>query len=292
MARRAGPAALFRRLGLSAARPHFRALFAASVGHAGPAPGRKPAAARTGAARLGRRVRAGRGQTDGNARLSDRLGARSLACRFRAARRDALVRRPRGRDQADLGLFLPRHERQSARAYFRTRLWQRAGYCGVHAGRRTQHLGQGRLEGLAGRAGLPARCAGLGLPRILHRAGAGLQRLSLQSHPRRPDAARPPARDLRAGCDVRRGGRGARRPAQSLRVARAERHGIARRGGKARRIAATQGKKTNSKTSSARPLATEAISSASPGTPPETSASRFRPLARCVRSKAAARPGK
>ena len=183
------------------------------------APPPRRAAARTGAARLGRRVRAGRGQTDGNARLSDRLGARSLACRFRAARRNALVRRPRGRDQADLRLFLPWHERQSARPYFRTRLWQRAGYRGVHAGRRTQHFGQGRLEGPAGRAGLPARCAGLGLPRILHRAGAGLQRLSLQSHPRRPDAARPPARHLRAGCDVRRGGRDARGAAQSLCVA-------------------------------------------------------------------------
>jgi len=32
-------------------------------------------------------------------------------------------------------LFLPRHERQSGRAYFRTRFRQRAGYRGLHARR-------------------------------------------------------------------------------------------------------------------------------------------------------------
>ena len=72
----------------------------------------------------------------------------------------ALVRRARGRDQADLRLFLPRHERQSERAYFRTRLRQRARYRRLHARRRPAHLGEGRLEGHAGRAGLSARRAG------------------------------------------------------------------------------------------------------------------------------------
>ena len=117
-----------------------------------------------GRGQFGRRVRTGRGQADGDAGLSDRLGAGSLAGRFRAAGRDALVRRARGRDQADLRLFLPRHERQFARAYFRTRVRQCAGYRRVHAGRRPAHLGQGRLEGHAGRAGLSARRAGVGLP--------------------------------------------------------------------------------------------------------------------------------
>ena len=148
------------------------------------------AAAGARARQFGRRGRTGRGQAGGDAGVPDRLGARSLARRFRAARGDALVRRARRRDQADLGLFLPRHERQSARAYFRARLRQRARHRGLHARRRPAHFGEGWLEGHAGRAGLSARRAGGGLPAIHHRAGAGLQRLSLRSHPRRPDAPR------------------------------------------------------------------------------------------------------
>ncbi len=70
------------------------------------------------------RIRPGRGQARGDTRLSDRFGARSLARRVRAAGGDALVRLARGRDQADLGLFVPRHERQFARPYLRTRLRQ------------------------------------------------------------------------------------------------------------------------------------------------------------------------
>ena len=45
-------------------------------------------------------------------------------------------------------------------------------------------------KGHAGRAGLSARRAGHRLPAVHHRAGAGLQRLSLRSHPRRSDAPR------------------------------------------------------------------------------------------------------
>ena len=101
----------------------------------------------TRAGQFGCRVRAGGGQAGRHAGLSDRLGARPLARRFRAARRDALVRPARRRDQADLGLFLPRHERQSERAYFRARLWQCARHRGVHPCRRTAHFGAGRLEG-------------------------------------------------------------------------------------------------------------------------------------------------
>ena len=41
---------------------------------------------------------------------------------------------------------------------------------------------------LAGGAGLPARRARRGLRSVHHGAGAGLERLSLRSHPRRPDA--------------------------------------------------------------------------------------------------------
>ena len=98
----------------------------------------------------------------------------------------------------------------SLRAYFRARLRQRARYRGLHARRRKAHFGEGRLEGAAGRAGLSARRAGHGLPAVHHRAGAGLQRLSLRSHPRRSDAPRLAAPDLPAGRDVGRGGRRAR----------------------------------------------------------------------------------
>ena len=108
--------------------------------------------------------------------------------------------RARRRDQADIGL--PRHERQRQCAYFRTRLRQRARHRSLYVGRRPAHLGQGRLEGHAGRAGLSARRTGVGLPAIHHRAGAGFQRLSLRSHPRRSDAPRVPAPDLSARRDV------------------------------------------------------------------------------------------
>ena len=209
------------------------------------------AAARARAGQSGHRRRPGRGQADGDAGLSDRLGARSLARRFRAAGGDALVRRARRRDQADLRLFLPRHERQSERAYFRARLRQRARYRGLHARRRTAHLGEGRLEGHAGRAGLSARRAGRRLPAVQHRAGAGLQRLSLRSHSRRPDAPRleAPASASRRRCRAKRSPRG--RPG-AIPMRRASRCVTGSLGGKSRRIG--QGgrrstRKTNSRTS-------------------------------------------
>ncbi len=111
-------AALSERASLSAARPLRGAVFAASLCRRRP---RKPLP-RLGPGPMqgnsGRRRRAGRGEADRDAGLSDRLGARSLAGRFRAAGRDALVRRARRRDQADLRLFLPRHERQCATRIF------------------------------------------------------------------------------------------------------------------------------------------------------------------------------
>ena len=144
---------------LSAARPlpgvFFRAVSAAILFATA---GRAAARARAGQFR--QRLRAGLDEARGDAGVPDRLGARPLAQRFRAAGGDALVRRARRRDQADLGLFLPRHERQSARAYFRARLRQRARHRGLHARRRPSHHGQGRLARHAGRAGLSARRAG------------------------------------------------------------------------------------------------------------------------------------
>ena len=60
-----------------------------------------------------------------------------------------------------------------------------------------------------------------GLPAVHHRARARLQRLSLRSHPRRPDAPRLAAVDLRTLGDVGRGSRGARGGTQPLCLARA-----------------------------------------------------------------------
>ena len=63
-----------------------------------------------------------------------------------------------------------------------------------------------------------------------HRAGAGLERLSLRSHPRRSDAPRQPPPDLPAGRGLRRRGRRARAAAQSLcERARSLRDRLARR---------------------------------------------------------------
>lgn len=105
------------------------------------------------------------------------------------------------------------HERQLALAYFRTRLRQRARHRVVHACGRKAHFGQGRLERLAGRTGIPARYSGRSVPAVQHRAGAGFERLPLRSHSRRPDASRKRPRYLPARRRVGRGdcvARGAR----------------------------------------------------------------------------------
>ena len=56
--------------------------------------------------------RTGNAYAGRDAGVSDRLGARRLGQRWRAAGGDALVRRAGGRDQADLRLFVPRHGRR------------------------------------------------------------------------------------------------------------------------------------------------------------------------------------
>ena len=76
------------------------------------------------APRLAARDRHGDGDAERDARLSAGVGARSMDRDVGAAVGDALVRPAGGRDQADLGLFMPRHERQSARAHLRARLRQ------------------------------------------------------------------------------------------------------------------------------------------------------------------------
>ena len=85
-------------------------------------------------------------------------------CGFRAAGGATVVRRARGRDQADLRLFLPRYERQSQRPHLRARLRQCARHRRLHARRRPPHHCEGRLARIAGRAGFFARRPGRGLP--------------------------------------------------------------------------------------------------------------------------------
>lgn len=65
--------------------------------------------------------------------------------------------------------------------------------------------------------------------RVQHRAGAGLQRVSLRPHPCRPDAPQIAPYRLSAGRRVRRGDRLARHAAQHLFRARHVGHGIDRR---------------------------------------------------------------
>ena len=81
----AGPRAVSQSAGLSAARSRCSTLFGAPR-HAA------AAAARAGAGQPGLGIRAGDDEAHGDAGLSDRLGARSLARRFRAAGGAALVR--------------------------------------------------------------------------------------------------------------------------------------------------------------------------------------------------------
>src|SRR5499426_3292888 len=159
-------------------------------------------------------VHAGRGEPAGDARMPDRVRARALDRRRRAAGGDALVRLAGCRDQTNFRLFLSRHERQLASEHFRARLRQRAGHRGVHPRRRTQDHGEERLARLAGGAGFSARRAGGGLRPIQHGAGARLERLSLRPYPRRFDAsARRPSRVQPA----RRVGRRGRRARRALR---------------------------------------------------------------------------
>ena len=124
--------------------------------HAGAAERRATvAAARTAARTAGHRLgRTGRSETGGDARLPDRLHARSMDHRRGAAGGAEMVPPAGGGDQTNLRLFVPRHERQSERAYFRARLRQCARHRRVHAGRRPQNHGAIRLARHAGGAGI------------------------------------------------------------------------------------------------------------------------------------------
>ena len=97
------------------------------------------------------------------------------------------------------------------RAHLRACVRQCARHLRLHARRRPAHLGEGWLARPAGRAGLSARHPGRGLPAVQHRAGAGLERLSLRPHPCGPDAPLLRPRDLQSGGGVGRGDRRARR---------------------------------------------------------------------------------
>jgi hypothetical protein len=82
-----------------------------------------------------------------HARLSDGVGARSLDHRFGAAGGPALVPPAGGRDQTDLGLFLPGNERPARGAHLRTCFRQCARHIVVHACRRAAHYREGWLAG-------------------------------------------------------------------------------------------------------------------------------------------------
>ena len=164
----------------------------------------RSADARAGAFSACDRLGAGRGEADRDAGVSDRVGARSMDRGVGAAGGAALVRPAGGRDQADLGLFLPRHERPGrARASPSMRSATRSTSppsCWPTAA----HHREGRLARLARRAGLPARRAGRRLRSVHHGAGARLQPLPLRPHPRRPDAARQRPAHLQSGRRRRR----------------------------------------------------------------------------------------
>ncbi len=153
---------------------------------------------------------AGDGEPDRDTRMPDRLGTRPLD-RGRCATGIAkVVRSTGGRDQADFRLFLPRHERQSARAHFGTRLRQCARHRSLHSCRWPARHREGRLARAAGRARLPARRTSRRLRTVHDGAGAGVQRLALRSFPRRSDAARrrPPRLQSAAPCRAKRWRRG------------------------------------------------------------------------------------
>ena len=108
----------------------------------------------------GHRVgRTGRSETSGDAGLPYRLRARSMDHGRRAAGSAALVPSAGGRDQTNIRLFMPRHERQSERAHFRARLRQRARHRRVRARRRPQDHRAIWLARLARGTGLSARRA-------------------------------------------------------------------------------------------------------------------------------------
>ena len=112
---------------------------------------------------------------------------------------------------------------QRGRADLRACIRQCARHRVVHARGRPQDHRQGRLARRAGGAGLPARRAGLGLPALLDRARARLERVPLRPHPRGPDAARERAAGVQSGAGPGRCGGGTRRLSLCARRARRDR---------------------------------------------------------------------
>ena len=157
-----------------------------------------------------RHDRAGRGEPGRDARLSDRLRARSVDRRLGAARGDALVRPAGGRDQTDFRLFLPRHERRSAtRTFPSTPLAMRStsppSSLRTATSSRSRTAGRARRRSRVSCATSRARPATSSPP-----CWRPAPTLPLRSHPRRPDApakaAGAPA--IRTRCPAR--DRGAR----------------------------------------------------------------------------------
>jgi len=114
-----------------------------------------------------------------------RLRARSMDQRRRAAGGRTLVSPAHRRDQTDLRLFLPRHERRSECPHFRTRLRQCARHCRIHAGRRPQGVGAIWLAWHAGGAGISAtmcsRPRAMNSPPCWHRAPTSIITITFTS---------------------------------------------------------------------------------------------------------------
>ena len=138
-------------------------------------------------------------------------------------------------------------------AYFRTRLRQRAGYRGVHAGRRPAHFGGDGWKGMPEEQGFLHDVQASACREFTTVLAPGSNvyhynhiHVDLMRRARRPVICEPAAMSGR-------GSRRARRAAQSLCLPRARRHGIARRRQSPGAASQGAGKKTNSKTSSAGP---------------------------------------
>ena len=143
--------------------------------------------------------------------LSDCLEASPLDHRGGATGGHALVRLAGCRDQADIRVFLSRHERQSKCAHIPSTLsamrstWRHS----PSPDGRTVTVKNGS-HGLRGGAGFSPRRAGGCLRCVHHCACAGFERLPLRPHPRGLDAARQRVPDMQSARDVGRGVRGAR----------------------------------------------------------------------------------
>ena len=202
----------------------------------------------------------------------------------------ALVRRARGRDQADLRLFLPRHERQ-----FRTRIFPSTPSATRSTSRRFTLADGRRISVKDGWHGMPEE---QGFLRDVQ--AAACQQFNTVLAPGsnvyhydhiHVDLMRRATRRVICQPAAVSGEEVAARAARRNPYASREPNVTGSLGGaKPRRIARPRStRKTSSRTSRGD---TRSLRPPSPDTPPGTSASRFRPLRRCARTKAAARPGR